>query len=313
MTSVMRRYISWIVFAALLVDSYALPVTPGSEVVRRTEVTVAPTQYHATCATSAKSIQKAMESKTFVLRPGRKWPDEFTWSGGFYMTPDQGNAIAFGADFLTSYCADKGGVEIMKFNFDSSHLVYVLYGSEGVILSSDSFIGVKTLGTTAQQFFDRQEKLGSAIENYVEHSPSSQPLSENDRNPSQPAKFAPPNQEQIADIREDTSSSYRVPGDLWSLYDDFAKYDVVSGAVPMKADQQAEMAIAVKAGMPAIQDPFVQVVLVTDTGKHPLPLKFISQQPLDPSLAQNQPALHQASKRQFGAGRRGEFKLTALL
>ncbi|KAJ7477643.1 hypothetical protein FB451DRAFT_1366152 [Mycena latifolia] len=117
------------------------------------------------------------------------------------------------------------------------------------LLGLDSVKPVGT-GSQAQKFWNDQFKLGRAIENYLAKSPSL------------PPSRAPIDEgiEQITDIREHTSSGYSVPGDLWPLYDDFANYDVVTGAVPMYAEQQKAMALAVTFGMPAIQDPFIQVV-----------------------------------------------------
>ncbi|KAJ7477447.1 hypothetical protein FB451DRAFT_1172999 [Mycena latifolia] len=315
----MLRSVSCFIFAALLAESYALPAPRGRDVFRRTEV--ASTQYHATCANYAASIKQAIQTGSLALGPGRTWPDEFAWSGGFYVTPDQANAEAFGAAFLT-HCL----VLSSELSFDPSNLRYLPYISEAVI-------SVKPLGTTgsqAQKFWNDQFKLGEAIQKYLAKSPSlppsSAPIDEgivNDDNPtSQTQGVAPPTQEQITDIREDTSSGYSVPGDLWPLYDDFANYDVVTGAVPMYAEQQTAMAVAVTFGMPAIQDPFIQVVLVTNTGEQQLPmylhdepdirialgeLRFVDQQPLNPDLAKNQPALDQKMR----YGRRGLYRPAA--
>lgn len=76
-----------------------------------------------------------------------------------------------------------------------------------------------------------------------------------------------PNAEQIADIRKDTSSLKSVPNDRWAFYDEIKDYDVVTGAVPLYSTQQKFMDAAVAVGMPAIQTPFIQVVLITDAGK----------------------------------------------
>ncbi|KAJ7101512.1 hypothetical protein B0H15DRAFT_943832 [Mycena belliarum] len=159
-------------------------------------------------------IEDAIKSKTFALLPTRGWPDEFAWSGGFYVTPDRGNAEAYGASFLTR-CVPRGGVMIMKLDFDPKELKHKSPSSQFKPLHT-SATGVKT--------------------------------------------FAALSPEQIAVIRKDTSSPNHVPSASWVLYDQFKKYDVIVGAVPMHEGQQEAMDIAVKMGMPPIKAPFIQFV-----------------------------------------------------
>ncbi|KAJ7438946.1 hypothetical protein B0H11DRAFT_1934903 [Mycena galericulata] len=183
----MKSSVSLTFLGALLVQAYALPATSVDEVARRTSV--ASTQYHATCAAHSEEIQSDIKSEKLSLLPDseRRWPDEFTWSGGFYLTPDRDNAVAFGASFL-SYCVgqNKGGVVIMEFSLDTSNLgVAPLSPADGQ--------------TENQNFFNQQSMLGTAIRNYL----CAKKGLPNDDN----CEVDPPDQEQIADIRQDTSSS----------------------------------------------------------------------------------------------------------
>lgn len=153
--------------------------------------------------------------------------------------------------------------------------------------------------TLRLQFWNDQNTLGLAFKAYVKsHNLTPLPFRRGDR------PYAPPDQNQIANIRNDPSSSDFVCEWLWPVYDDFAQYDVISGAVPISPDQQKKMD---DYGLPIkIQNPFIQVVLVTNTGKLPLPehlymdsditialgqLRFVGQQAVDPSLAKKQSAL----------------------
>ncbi|KAJ7664657.1 hypothetical protein DFH06DRAFT_1392467 [Mycena polygramma] len=321
-------------FAALLVDTYALPTqvqrgstTPSvpsrpatnlsdtaatdfganSNPTPRSTVSV---QYHATCAKNAASIKTAMDNKVFSLRPTRRWPDELSWSGGFYVTPDQKNAEAYGAAFLRRCQKKRGGVVIMQFELDSSELA----------------INPLAAGTAAQNFMDEQESLGTAIREYVEHwlpqpsdssvqppspiSPVPKPvvppigvtgegasvpdvgISARDTvSKPKPPKIPPPIPTEIEKMRVDVESPDKVSSDLWEVYDAFAKYDGVIGAVPMNDYQQGLMDIAVKIGMPAIQNPFTQVVLVTNQALQKL--RYVAQVDLNPAMAAKQPALEQ--------------------
>ncbi|KAJ7174530.1 hypothetical protein C8R46DRAFT_91223 [Mycena filopes] len=121
----MKNSIICIILAFFIVDSYALPATvPATSVPPVDIATTVTKQYHATCAQNVTSIKNAVDSKTLVLRPSRQWWDEFAWSGGFYITPDPLNAVAYGASFLFR-CEQSGGVAIMEFSFDPSNLKWV--------------------------------------------------------------------------------------------------------------------------------------------------------------------------------------------
>ncbi|KAJ7488436.1 hypothetical protein FB451DRAFT_1167869 [Mycena latifolia] len=279
------------------------------------------TQYHATCANYAASIKQAIQTETLALRPGRTWPDKFAWSGGFYVTPNQTNAEAFGAAFLTR-CLEHGGVVIMDlirgcgYSDDYQRNLLGTTGNQaqktlwifeqssappaGIDTKFGSHpthpVGLAFFFAYGPQNFQQRSNTPSLMYGSIA---SSAPIDEgivNDDNPTSETKgVALPNQEQIADIRKDASSSYSVRNDLWSFYDEFSKYDVVTGAsLPVHLYFHSDITIALRE------------------------LKFADQQPLNPALAKNQPALDQAREfeRLFGdasTGRRREFKLTALL
>lgn len=167
------------------------------------------------------------------------------------MTPDEGNAEAYGAVFLRKRCAKKGGITVMKLGFDISKL---------------KKNGVKSLkaGRPAQKFWDDQRALGKAIREYLTGPSSSQTTG------SPTEILVPPNPEQIADIRKDTSSPKRIAKSLWAAYDSITPYDVIVGTVPM-LDNQAKAA-------PAIKQPFNQVVLVTEEALEAL--SYLDRNPL---------------------------------
>ncbi|KAJ7174522.1 hypothetical protein C8R46DRAFT_1347659 [Mycena filopes] len=258
----MKNSIICIILASFIFDSYALPTTTVSPVDIATTVTK---QYHATCAEYAASIKSLADSKTLVLRPGRRWWDEFAWSGGFYLTPNPLNAIAFGASFVLK-CASLGGVVIIEFSFDPSDLK------------------TNSLDTSAaaQDFWNKQRQLGIDIRTYAERGLPPVP-------PGEPRPVTPPpTPEQIASIRND------VPSKMWPAYDDFQQYDLIVGAVKMTDRQQRRMDAAINLGMPPIQNPFTQVVLVTDAALQKL--TYIREDALDPTLAAKQPAVKAAFK-----------------
>ncbi|KAJ7883739.1 hypothetical protein B0H13DRAFT_1890268 [Mycena leptocephala] len=64
-------------------------------------------------------IKQGPASEKLILKPRRHWPDEFTWSGGFYMTPNEADARAFGAVYRERLCKRQGGLIIFRlFKYD---------------------------------------------------------------------------------------------------------------------------------------------------------------------------------------------------
>ncbi|KAJ7154069.1 hypothetical protein C8R46DRAFT_1197078, partial [Mycena filopes] len=264
----MSHFILFNLFASLLAQTYAVPVPQGTS--------DTPTHYHAACADSASIIQQNIAAGALLLWPSRKWADEFAWSGGTYLTPNQDNAIAYGASFLTHCTAEnRGGVVIMGFNFDTA------------ATDSQPALRVNSLGITGngpQMFWNDQMKFGMAIRKYLD--PSINPYRV-------PPTRPPPNPDQMDAIRRDPESL--VPQQMWAAYDELALYDVVTGAVAMNKGQVEATEVAVRYGMPAIQDPFVQVVLVTNTAL--TRIQFVKQTPLDRTLTAKQPALYNEFER----------------
>ncbi|KAF8217686.1 hypothetical protein K438DRAFT_7287 [Mycena galopus ATCC 62051] len=109
---------------------------------------LATTQFHATCKNFASSIKAQVEAGTFALQTDRIFPNEFTWSGGFYLTPDQTNAQLFGATFLAAKCASEGGTVVMEFTLDSSALKVNKVG---------------TSASTVDMFRANQSQFGNAL------------------------------------------------------------------------------------------------------------------------------------------------------
>ncbi|KAJ7165959.1 hypothetical protein C8R46DRAFT_1192450 [Mycena filopes] len=115
--------------------------------------------------------------------------------------------------------------------------------------------------------------LGEDIAAYLEHSPLPLPplppaTDDNPMSQTEDKGPPPPTPEQISEIRNS------IPSNWWPAYDDFEQYDVIMGAVEMNDWQQQLTEAATNLGMPPIQSPFVQVVLVTDAA-----LQKLSKQP----------------------------------
>ncbi|KAJ7261058.1 hypothetical protein C8J57DRAFT_1232614 [Mycena rebaudengoi] len=258
-------------------------------------------QFHATCKTFAASIESAIKAGTFALQPERIWPNEFTWSGGFYVTPDEQNAQLFGATFLANNCKDKGGV--------------VVLGMSGFQLSLDtSGLEVKDVGTNkviVNKFRADQARLGGAFQRFLKKNlapepPADQGISADD-NPAVQAPLIPlPTPEQIEQAKQTKNALNTVN---LKTFEDFKTVDVVAGAGPFAASQRVliEDASNPEVGIPPLSEPFNQVVLVTDKGKHAFlskydmpgsddaiamgKLRFVGQNDLDACLAEKQPKL----------------------
>ncbi|KAJ7657314.1 hypothetical protein DFH06DRAFT_1473288 [Mycena polygramma] len=268
----MHHWLCVIIFAALLTESYAVPINSRTPA----PATLPTTQYHVTCGTAAASIQKQMTagvSSALRLGPARRWPDEFTWSGGFYLTPSRANAEAFGLAFKRQSCATKGGLVTLEFTFDMSS------------------VNVKALGDTGsapQTFMTAQKDFGDALRAHLTKAGQSPTLLWSpsiddglDLNPTaklSPGILLPPTSTQIIALRKDATTG--ISPEKWAAYDALAPYDVVTGAVPLAKHQQQGLDFAVTQGMPPIQPPFEQVVLVTNTAVSQL--KYKNQYPLNP-------------------------------
>ncbi|KAJ7174521.1 hypothetical protein C8R46DRAFT_1189290 [Mycena filopes] len=135
--------------------------------------------------------------------------------------------------------------------------------------------------------------LGEDIAAYLEHSPLPLPplppaTDDNPMSQTEDKGPPPPTPEQISEIRDS------IPSNWWPAYDDFEQYDVIMGAVEMNDWQQQLTEAATNLGMPPIQSPFVQVVLVTDAALQKL--SYVGENALDPGLTKKQPAVDAAFK-----------------
>ncbi|KAJ7126654.1 hypothetical protein C8R46DRAFT_1247807 [Mycena filopes] len=256
------------ILATLLAASYALPAPPPPAAGTRA-TTAESTQYHATCADNVTTIasQTAPNNHTLSLLSDRRWPNEFTWSGGFYLTPNEDNAVAFGAAFLP-HCVPRGGVVVMS----SSSLLVLVCNDDQPCLAEFDFdtttspplrvngLGVHfDVGRRATNFDSAQAKFGLAVRKYLLKGAPEEPLEAN--------VGPPPSPEVIEVMREDAASPYMVDAGLWAAYDDLANYDVIVGSKKMTDDQQGYAHQAAEVGLPVPQSPFIQVVLVTERGK----------------------------------------------
>ncbi|KAJ7928336.1 hypothetical protein B0H13DRAFT_1860532 [Mycena leptocephala] len=253
----MKRSTYSIIFLALLAESYVLPTSPESAIVRRDEI---PSPlYHATCRDIFEEIKQGSTGGKLNLKPVRHWPDEFTWSGlvqrslsaplapgGFYMTPNEADARAFGAVYRERLCKPQGGLVILQATLDSSKV-----RAKFVVNTENE----------ARPVWNDQNALGKSIRESFDLPPSFP-------NEKDTVKTAV----EIADMRANPSQN-KVPDQLWPVYDDFVQYDVIVGAVnqdkTMKSFMDRNLKYYPKITQ-GIQDPFPQVVLVTDTAMQAL-------------------------------------------
>lgn len=129
------------------------------------------------------------------------------------------------------------------------------------------------------QFRTAHGQLGSAIQRFLKKqaaadtTPADPPVDENistDDNPAvQKPLIALPTQAQLDTIVATKNSLSPVNSRqtlLLKTLDDFKTVDVVAGAGPLTASQKVSIEDAGKVGIPALKEPFNQVVLVTDKG-----------------------------------------------
>ncbi|KAJ6539971.1 hypothetical protein DFH09DRAFT_1368597 [Mycena vulgaris] len=181
------------------------------------------------------------------------WPDEFRWSGGFYLTPDRKAAKRFGAIFWAEVCPDKGGVVVIEFNFNANGLKQV----------------VKEVGAAAiNTFRDTQKPLGARIKNLLIQHFKGKAVWASEQ----------PTQPQLQRV-----SDLGALGEWKPALEDIAQYAVVaaSGGFIDKQNEKMEAALQY-ASMPSMQSPFSQVVLLND--KALSQLTFTSQIQLDATL-----------------------------
>ncbi|KAJ6536806.1 hypothetical protein B0H19DRAFT_377952 [Mycena capillaripes] len=217
-----------------------------------------------------------MEAGTFALQPERIFPNEFTWSGGFYVTPDKAKAQLFGATFLGEKCASHGGVVIMELKLSTS----------GLKLNE-----VSSVGRTAVTFGASQSRLGNAVKLFLKKQapsdalppdpPSDQGISADDNPAVQKPPIAIPTEDQVQGFLDANPKNFRKENK-----DAFAAIkgvDVVAASAPLSQGQKSTINHAKTVGMAPLEEPFNQVVLISD--KAMKALEFVSQEDLPDCLA----------------------------
>ncbi|KAJ7181202.1 hypothetical protein C8R46DRAFT_1211463 [Mycena filopes] len=253
-------------------ESSILPL-PGSKTKKPTSSkisrrTLSTTQFHATCKNFASSIQSKVQAGTFTLQPDRIFPNEFTWSGGFYITPDEDKAQLFGATFLADKCASLGGTVVMEFNFDSSALKVNNIGTTTSVVNTFQ-ANQGRLGQAIIRFLKRQVQTTAAAPD----PPTDNGISQDDNPaPSTPAVQIP-TQDQVEAFLTDRVFNTQNKAALAAMKD----VDVVAGAGLLTPSQRVAIEDAGNAavGIPPLKEPFNQVVLVTDKGKQSLSLRTL--------------------------------------
>ncbi|KAJ6631776.1 hypothetical protein B0H10DRAFT_2206189 [Mycena sp. CBHHK59/15] len=212
---------------------------------------VSATQYHATCKTYADAIESRITGNQFRLLD-RNWPDEFSWSGGFYLTPDRTAAERFGPIFRAEVCPDKGGVVVIEFNFNTNGLK------------------VKEVARRRQTqcFRDTQKALATRIKTLLIQHFKGKTVWASEQ----------PTQPQLQRM-----SDLGALGEWKPALEDIAQYDVVAASGGFIDKQKEKMAAALHyASIPSMQSPFSQVVLLNDEALSQL--TFTSQTQLDATL-----------------------------
>ncbi|KAF7325002.1 hypothetical protein MKEN_00542600 [Mycena kentingensis (nom. inval.)] len=217
------------------------------------------TQFHATCKNFAASIERRIEdpAKTFKLKAQRKWPDEFSITGGFYLTPDETNAQIFGGVFLAPRCVNEGGVVIMRLELNR----------EGLAIK-------EVAGSDAEKIHKRTRTFGLQIAQFLAANPAPELddfgiASDDDDSATPGANNGPPVPSAAQLQRALTtdgvfSATPANEAKIRNIITDLLAQDVIAGAVPLHPKQVQSMASAAQLGMPQLEDPFEQVVLLTD-------------------------------------------------
>ncbi|KAJ7216083.1 hypothetical protein GGX14DRAFT_442763 [Mycena pura] len=223
-------------------------IFPRSQLMPRV---VSATQYHATCRTDAAAIQRRIAGQRFQLLT-RNWPDEFSWNGGFYLTPDRTSAELFGAIFRAEACVNKGGVVVIQFTLNTN----VLNINEVPNAEADDFRAMqKAIGTV----------MKNAAIKYFGGAPQWRtPL---------------PTSDQLSQV----FNSALLNNDQKAAIVDIFPRDAISTSAGFIDSQVPKMqAATANAGIPSIPQPFPQVVLRTDVAMEQL--AWVGQTDLDATL-----------------------------
>ncbi|KAF7324963.1 hypothetical protein MKEN_00538700 [Mycena kentingensis (nom. inval.)] len=213
---------------------------------------------HATCRARAQAIEKQMESANAPLKlaTNLKWPNEFSFWGGFYATTSKDKAELFGAHFRD--CRQEGGHVVMKFTLNREKLRVTELGD----------------GDEALTFWSEQLFIGERISNRIAALPGRGKV------PVGTPRPRPSAQELEMIIAKDDVFDLRPAEDtrLRGVLDAFRGPegpDVVTGAV-LEPGNVAKTVKNVKFGLEPIESAIPQVVLVTDRAMAALKLeKFV--------------------------------------
>ncbi|KAH8824628.1 hypothetical protein DL96DRAFT_1818311 [Flagelloscypha sp. PMI_526] len=228
---------------------------------------IASTQFHATCTNSVPGLKAGLDKGLTSLNP-RIWPNEFTWTGGFYATPKKEDAELFGAIFLAEQCKDKGGVSIVTLSL----------GAGFTPLEVGS-------GTAAEQFRADHSRLGAAIAKQLK-------LPKGGQTPTQfPADADIETAAEALRTSKTAFSAIAIRDRVLKRFDEFKGVDVVTGIGKLLVGQRGVADVAKGPGIELNfpEDAFEQVVIVSDKGLGLL--KFVSTEALDPCLAAKQPKI----------------------
>ncbi|KAH8824626.1 hypothetical protein DL96DRAFT_1818309 [Flagelloscypha sp. PMI_526] len=219
------------------------------------------------CTGNVDKLKAGLAKGLTSLNP-RIWPNEFTWTCGFYTTPIKGNAELFGAIFLAEQCREKGGVSIVTLSL----------GAGFTPLEVGS-------GTAAEQFRADHSRLGAAIAKQLN-------LPKGGQKPTQfPSDADIETAAEALRTGKNPFPSEVIRKRVFERFDEFKGVDVVSGTGKLLVGQRGLADVARSPGIDLDfpEDAFEQVVIVSDKGLGLL--KFVSAEPLDSCLAAKQPKI----------------------
>ncbi|KAJ7792896.1 hypothetical protein B0H13DRAFT_2393854 [Mycena leptocephala] len=173
-------------------------------------------------------------------------------AGGFYLTPNEADARAFGAVYRKSRCANRGGLRISR--------LLLTHPKCAPICGFDTEL---TLPLVLECPEDARTSIRKSFD-----IPDDYPEDEDPAAVKTPAEIA---------VMRANPSQNKVSDESWAAYDDLVQYDVIFGAISLDRGMQRLMDTSLKyhpeitQGIAkGITGPFPQVVLVTDAAMHGL-------------------------------------------
>ncbi|KAJ7635447.1 hypothetical protein DFH06DRAFT_1336476 [Mycena polygramma] len=242
---------------------------------------VAPTQYHATCRNDVPALEAVIKSGGLTILPLRIWSDEFSWSGGYYLTPDLASAQYYAAVFLNHRCKTKGGGVVLELKLDSTDL-RIRDGGQG-----KQGIVYRSLLSRFGQALKRELRLLGLMPPAPPHDPEDGP----------PREPLPP-QADITQVRNSGKQIATKRSDevlFWNAYDDLQTVDIVAGSASLGPSQSAVQSLAKENGLGELPAPFNQVVLISNTATSKV--SWVGQTDIPPALAAKLPALTAAQEK----------------